>query len=177
MPSASLCLIAQVAHTPFASRAPAHTHMHACMLTAVLLLQTQLVVRLEATAAATELDGEPIARRNARKRQAVDRFDPAPKQRANMHTAVTRGGCRKSNSRRDKSVRLPDQPRPVQRCRFCAVHGKDVVFTQAHRASCPYYASCPCFACRKVHIRNIAGIQCRRRRLAAEAALNAAAEL
>ena len=68
-------------------------------------------------------------------------------------------------------------PRARKTCRYCAAHGVRLTASSTHRASCQYYTRCPCFACRKLHLRNHEYRDAKCRRTAVAAARTVAARL
>ncbi len=46
------------------------------------------------------------------------------------------------------------RPRSSHNCRYCALHGVVTAASPTHRATCQYFNRCPCFKCRKLHLRN-----------------------
>ena len=79
------------------------------------------------------------------------------------------------------TVPQPPAPAAVSRppavCKYCALHGVTSAFSRTHRASCHYFNRCPCFRCRKLHLRNYNIAECARRKRQAVAALKRAAKV
>ena len=64
----------------------------------------------------------------------------------------------------------------VGNCRYCAVHRVTLAASPSHRAACRYFHRCPCFACRKLHLKNHLDAETMPRGCAAAAAVRAAAK-
>ena len=65
--------------------------------------------------------------------------------------------------------------RSVGKCRYCALHGIVTVASPMHRAACQYFSRCPCFKCRKLHLRNTLNAEVMVRKRKATAVATAAA--